>query len=109
MLRTTQNKIYRQGDDRCRMSWKTDFPTKPEELFKYDGLIIGSVEANYFSTEQQQMIRDFADRRGGGVLFLAGRFALSDGGLRQNADGRNDAAASDRRTRPGAAISPPRR
>ena len=25
------------------------------------------------------MIRDFADRRGGGVLFLAGRFALSDG------------------------------
>ena len=26
------------------------------------------------------MIRDFADRRGGGVLFLAGRFTLSDGG-----------------------------
>ena len=61
------------------------FPTKAEELFSYDGLIIGSVEANYFTTEQQAMIRDFADRRGGGVLFLAGRFALSDGGLRENA------------------------
>ena len=26
------------------------------------------------------MIRDFADRRGGGVMFLAGRFALTEGG-----------------------------
>ena len=26
------------------------------------------------------MIRDFADKRGGGVLFTAGRFALNDGG-----------------------------
>jgi hypothetical protein len=42
-------------------------------------LIIGSVEATSFSNDQQAMIRDFADRRGGGVLFLAGRFALSDG------------------------------
>jgi hypothetical protein len=38
------------------------------------------VEANYFSNDQQRMIRDFADKRGGGVLFLAGRFALGDGG-----------------------------
>jgi len=38
------------------------------------------MEANYFSTAQQAMIRDFADRRGGGVLFLAGRFALNEGG-----------------------------
>lgn len=79
MLRTTQNKIYRQG-----ISGPTEleagFPAKAEELFKYDGLIVGSVEANYFSNDQQRMIRDFADKRGGGVLFLAGRFALADGG-----------------------------
>jgi uncharacterized membrane protein len=79
MLRTTQNKIYRQGIS-SPSELEAGFPTKPEDLFAYDGLIIGSVEANYFTPEQQQMIRDFADRRGGGVLFLAGRFTLSDGG-----------------------------
>ena len=79
ILRTTQNKIYRQGTVDSH-ELENGFPPKAEELFKYDGLIIGSVEANYFSNDQQAMIRDFADRRGGGVLFLAGRFALSDGG-----------------------------
>jgi uncharacterized membrane protein len=79
ILRTTQNKIYRQGTVDSH-ELENGFPLKAEELFKYDGLIIGSVEANYFSNDQQSMIRDFADRRGGGVLFLAGRFALSDGG-----------------------------
>jgi uncharacterized membrane protein len=78
ILRTTQNKFYRQGTvDGHEL--EDGFPSKAEELFRYDGLIIGSVEANDFSTEQQALIRDFADRRGGGVLFLAGRFALSDG------------------------------
>jgi len=78
ILRTTQNKIYRQGTIDSH-ELENGFPTKAEELFKYDGLIVGSVEANYFSNEQQNLIRDFADKRGGGVLFLAGRFALSDG------------------------------
>jgi len=79
MLRTTQNKIYRQGIA-TPGELEAGFPAKAEELFKYDGLIIGSVEASYFSNDQQRMIRDFADKRGGGVLFLAGRFALADGG-----------------------------
>lgn len=81
VLRTTQNKTYRQSTTGVVDAHELEngFPTKPEDLFRYDGLIIGSVEASYFSTEQQAMIRDFADRRGGGVLFLAGRFTLSDG------------------------------
>ncbi|HWE51824.1 MAG TPA: glutamine amidotransferase [Bryobacteraceae bacterium] len=78
MVRTTQNKTYYQVARAGELA--NGFPTKPEELFGYDGLIIGSVEANYFTPAQQQMIRDFADRRGGGVLFLGGRFALADGG-----------------------------
>ena len=56
------------------------FPTKPEELFAYQGLIIGGVEASYFTPTQQQAIHDFVDRRGGGLLFIAGRASLSDGG-----------------------------
>ena len=56
------------------------FPSKAEDLFAYQGLIIGSVEANYFTPTQQQLIRDFVDRRGGGLLFMGGRATLSDGG-----------------------------
>ena len=83
MLRTTQNKIYRQGfSDPHEL--EDGFPNKPEELFAFDGLIIGSVEANYFTQTQQDLIRDFADRRGGGILFLGGRFALADGGYQHS-------------------------
>ncbi len=48
--------------------------------FKYPGIIIGSVEAGYFTPAQQELMREFVDRRGGGVLFLGGRFSLADGG-----------------------------
>ena len=38
------------------------------------------MEANYFTATQQQLIHDFVDRRGGGLLFMGGRATLSDGG-----------------------------
>ncbi len=79
MLRTTENKIYRQGiSDPAELA--DGFPVKAEDLFKYDGIIIGSVEAGYFTPRQQELLREFVDRRGGGLLFLGGRFALADGG-----------------------------
>jgi len=43
-------------------------------------LIIGSVEAGYFTPAQQELIREFVDRRGGGLLLLGGQFSLADGG-----------------------------
>jgi uncharacterized membrane protein len=79
MLRTTQNKIYRQGIANPN-ELAEGFPSKPEELFEYQGLILGSVEAAFFTTAQAQLIKDFVDRRGGGLLFLGGRAGLSDGG-----------------------------
>jgi len=79
ILRTTQNKIYVQGNSDPH-ELEQGFPAKPEELFVYDGLIIGSVETSYFTQTQQDLIREFANRRGGGILFLGGRFALADGG-----------------------------
>ncbi len=38
------------------------------------------MEANYFTPTQQEMIHQFVDRRGGGLLFLGGRASLGDGG-----------------------------
>jgi len=79
MLRTTENKIYRQGiSDPAELA--DGFPNKAEDLFGYDGIIIGSVEAGYFTPRQQELLREFVDVRGGGLLFLGGRFSLADGG-----------------------------
>jgi Putative glutamine amidotransferase len=78
MLRTSENKIYRQG-----ISDPNDladgFPSCPEDLFGYSGIIIGSVAADYFTPLQQELLREYVDRRGGGILFLGGRESLSDG------------------------------
>jgi uncharacterized membrane protein len=79
MVRTTENKIYRQGIQSAG-ELSEGFPVRAENLFGYQGLIIGSVEANYFTSAQQQLIRDFVDRRGGGLLMVAGRSSLADGG-----------------------------
>ena len=79
MDRTSQNKIYRQGiADPKELA--DGFPSRPEELFVYQGLIIGSLEAGYFTPGHQELIREFVDRRGGGLLLLGGQFALADGG-----------------------------
>jgi len=79
VVRTTENKIYRQGIENAN-ELAGGYPSRPEELFAYQGLIIGSVEAGYFSPVQQELIREFVDRRGGGLLLLGGQYALGDGG-----------------------------
>ena len=79
MVRTSENKIYRQGISNPQ-ELAAGFPSRAEDLFGYQGLIIGSVEAAYFTPEQQELIREFVDRRGGGLLMLGGQFSLADGG-----------------------------
>lgn len=79
MVRTSENKVYRQGiSDPKELA--EGFPSRPEDLFGYQGLIIGSVEAGYFTPVQQELIRQFVDRRGGGLLLLGGQFSMADGG-----------------------------
>ncbi len=79
MLRTSENKIYRQGIN-SPDELANGFPVRPEDLFGYSGIIIGSVDADYFTPLQQELLREYVDRRGGGILFLGGRASLSDGG-----------------------------
>src|ERR1700733_15331600 len=54
MLRTTENKIYRQGISDPK-ELENGFPVRPEDLFSYDGIILGSVEAGYFTPLQQEL------------------------------------------------------
>jgi uncharacterized membrane protein len=79
LQRTADNKFLRLDvDDPEELAG--GFPTTREELFQYQGLILGSVEASFFTRDQLAMISDFVNRRGGGLLALGGRWAFAEGG-----------------------------
>lgn len=85
ILRTTQNKIYVQDEHQdAPKNIKDGFPTRVEDLFAFDGLIIGSSEVAYFTPTQLDLIHQFVDRRGGGLLFTGGKDALADGGYKKS-------------------------
>jgi uncharacterized membrane protein len=79
ILRTAPNKLYRQGVKNAK-ELENGFPTTVEELFAFDAIMFGSVDAAYLTPQQLQNVRDFVDRRGGGLVFLGGKDALADGG-----------------------------
>jgi uncharacterized membrane protein len=79
LLRTTPNKFYRQGVS-SGDELVDGFPTDEKELFGYDTLMIGSVEAAALTDAQRQMIYDFVSQRGGSLLMLGAQRGLADGG-----------------------------
>src|SRR5687767_1706275 len=78
LQRTGENKFYRQGVSN-QTELATGFRLTEEELFSYDGLVIGSVEAGFFSADQLRSIEAFVARRGGGLLALGGRLSFDAG------------------------------
>jgi uncharacterized membrane protein len=78
LQRTGENKFYRQGISGDQ-ELVAGFPKTEEELFAYDGLVLGSVEASFFTTEQLRNIESFVARRGGGLLALGGRLSFDAG------------------------------
>ncbi len=81
LQRTADNKFLRLGVDPANVDELLGgFPKTRDELFKFKGLILGSIEAAAFSADQLQMIADFVDRRGGGLLMLGGARSFAEGG-----------------------------
>ena len=81
LQRTAENKFFRlgvEGPDEL----PGGFPTTRADLFQYSGLILGSIEANYFTPDQLRMIADFVNRRGGGLLMLGSHRSFAQGGTR---------------------------
>jgi len=78
LLRTSGNKFYRQGVE-SEDNLAGGFPANREELFQYKGLVLGSIEATFFSREQAQMIADFVSLRGGGFMMLGGKTSFDAG------------------------------
>jgi uncharacterized membrane protein len=79
LQRTADNKFLRLDVD-TPDELLGGFPKTRDELFAFKGLILGSIEAAAFSADQLQMIADFVDRRGGGLLMLGGARSFAEGG-----------------------------
>jgi uncharacterized membrane protein len=78
LQRTSKGKFIRLGVDDS-LELVGGFPTTRAELFRYRGLVIGSVEASFFTADQLRMIGEFVGERGGGLLTLGGRAAFGEG------------------------------
>ena len=79
LQRTAENKFLRldvDGPD----DLVGGFPTTRADLFRYQGLILGSIEANHFTPDQLRMIADFVNHRGGGLLMLGSQRSFAEGG-----------------------------
>ena len=58
---------------------RAGFPKTPEELFNYHAIILDDVEAEFFTQDQMQLMKDFVRQRGGGLLMLGGVESFKNG------------------------------
>ena len=79
LQRTRDGKYLRMNVDGPQ-ELRDGFPKSSDQLFAFQGLILGPIEASAFTPEQHQMIADFVSVRGGGLLVLGGEQSLGEGG-----------------------------
>ncbi len=63
---------------------KKGFPKDAEELFEYSAIILDDLEHDFFSLEQQSLLRQFIAVRGGGLLVLGGQESMRGKGFRNS-------------------------
>lgn len=79
LQRTAENKFLRLGvTDSLELI--NGFPTTREALFGYRAVVLGSIEASYFTAAQLRLLADYVGERGGALLFLGGRQSFGEGG-----------------------------
>lgn len=79
LLRSAKDKYLRLGVSDS-LELVSGFPTSRATLFGYRAIVLGSIEASFFTGDQLKMISDFVSERGGGLLMLGGREAFAEGG-----------------------------
>jgi hypothetical protein len=79
MQRTAEDKFLRL-DVNSGEQLVAGFPKTRDELFAFRAIVMGSIEASFFSQDQMKMLNEFVSVRGGGMLFLGGRRAFAEGG-----------------------------
>ena len=63
---------------------KKGFPKDADELFEYSAIIIDDLEHDFFTADQQSMLRQFVAMRGGGLLVLGGEESMGGRGFRDS-------------------------
>lgn len=79
LLRSARDKYLRLGVDDS-LELVNGFPTSRAQLYGYRAIVLGSIEASFFTGDQLRMLSDFVSERGGGLLLLGGREAFAEGG-----------------------------
>lgn len=79
LQRTADRKFLRLNVDGPQ-ELANGFPVTRGELYAYRAVILGSIEASFFTHEQLAMLADYVNVRGGGLLLLGGRRSFAEGG-----------------------------
>src|SRR5205823_619529 len=80
VLQRTADKKFLRLDVDGPNELANGFPLTRGELFRYRAIVLGSIEASFFTRDQLTMLADFVNTRGGGLVFLGGRHAFAEGG-----------------------------
>ncbi len=73
-------RIYRQGILDPKQDLPGGYPRSRAELFTYDAVVFGDIEADWFTPEQLRLTEAFVSERGGGFLMIGGLNAFREGG-----------------------------
>jgi uncharacterized membrane protein len=65
--------FYVQAEPSRMAALSSGYPSKRSELFAYDAVIFGNIEADFFTREQLSLTAQFIAERGGGLLVLGAR------------------------------------
>ncbi|MGH9221602.1 MAG: hypothetical protein ACRD1W_20015, partial [Vicinamibacterales bacterium] len=65
--------FYVQADPSRMAALSSGYPSKRSELFAYDAVIFGNIEADFFTRDQLALTAQFVAERGGGLLVLGAR------------------------------------
>jgi uncharacterized membrane protein len=72
LLRLAKDRFYVQGASDSEQYLQKGFPGTEEKLFAFQAVILGDIEASYFTPAQLDLLEKFVRVRGGGVLMLGG-------------------------------------
>jgi len=64
---------------RDALELRSGFPSVPEDLYRFDAVIVDNVEAAFFSPVQALLLQKFVSERGGGFLMLGGMQSFREG------------------------------
>ncbi|MCY3773981.1 MAG: glutamine amidotransferase [Gemmatimonadetes bacterium] len=81
MVRSSPDgRIYRQGIRDPKRELSAGYPQSRAELFSYDAVVFGDIEADWFTPEQLEFTEAFVSDRGGGFLMIGGLNSFREGG-----------------------------